>query len=64
MGGFRSDKDSYRNQPGKFVYTSKDGTKQFREAVTKRDGRTLANFQWKDPVSGKWIGNGHMTIID
>lgn len=54
----------YQGQPGQFIYISQDGLKQFRPPVVKPDGRTLANFQWKDPVTGSWFGNGHMEVID
>ncbi len=62
--GANAKKTPYQNHLGKSVFESQDGTKLFREPVTKRDGRTLANFQWKDQATGKWIGNGHMTITD
>jgi hypothetical protein len=54
----------YEGQPGKFLKISADETKQFRPPVIKVDGRGVANFQWKDPVTGKWLGNGHTTVKD
>ncbi|MCX6131811.1 MAG: hypothetical protein NTX25_22475, partial [Proteobacteria bacterium] len=54
----------YQGQSDQFIYISQDGLKQFRPSVVKQDGRTLSNFQWKDPVTGSWIGNGHMEIVD
>jgi hypothetical protein len=54
----------YNGQPGKFMRVSQDGMRQYRPPVAKGDGRMLANFQWKDPVTGTWLGNGHMTIKD
>ncbi|MFK7873473.1 MAG: pre-toxin TG domain-containing protein [Oligoflexales bacterium] len=55
----------YGGKPGKFQYISQDGTKKYREPVVK-DGSGIkqANFEWKDPATGKWIGNGHMDITD
>lgn len=60
--GKSAKKIPYRNNPGKYIYESKDGSKLFREPVRKRDGRTLANFEWRYGNSGKWIGNGHMPV--
>ena len=57
-------KKDYGGKPGKYIYVSRDGTKQFREPVVKDgSGVTQANFQWKD-AEGVWRGNGHMNITD
>ncbi len=62
--GPNAKKVPYQGQPGLFIYISQDGLKQFRPPVVKQDGRTLANFQWKDPATESWFGNGHMEVID
>ena len=55
---------TYRNHPGKHTYTSRDGTKIYREPVKKGDGRVKANFEWRRERNGKPIGDGHMVITD
>ena len=63
--GPNAQKIPYGGKPGKFQYISKDGMKKFREPVEKpRLGKKQANFEWLDTETGKWVGNGHMNIID
>jgi hypothetical protein len=58
-------KKDYPGKPGKKLYISQDGTKQYREAVFKPDlGKTQANYEWRTDTSGKWTGNGHFDVIE
>lgn len=58
-------KKDYPGKPGKYIYQSQDGTKQYREPVFKPElGKTQANYDWRPGNSGRFEGNGHFDVIE